>query len=322
VVTGSVVTNNTFGTEPAFGTNLRYGVVLTSGSTRNLVANNVCVGVTTFINDLSTGNIVRDNIGPPGAVMPTITGATPTIRSGVNGLNGIVYLTQTGPTNVTNFLNGYDGQRVTIVAGDNNSTIVHNPSLILLKNSLSFPMQGNDTLTLVRDGSGWREISRSSSFSGDLLTRATARLTNSGTSQPFSNIPSWVRRITVIFAGVSTNGSSNLLVQVGNAGVAVTTGYVAQSVASNSSAVATTAATNGFPIFHNSALLEHSGHMVLTNLTGNLWAVSGQFTAAGVIQATTCGGFVDLPGVLNFIRVATANGTDTFDSGLINIIYE
>jgi hypothetical protein len=34
------------------------------------------------------------------------------------------------------------------------------------------------------------------------------------------------------------------------------------------------------------------------------------------------GGFVPLSGTLDRVRITTANGTDTFDAGSINILYE
>jgi len=44
--------------------------------------------------------------------------------------------------------------------------------------------------------------------SGGSLTLATAQ-TASGTAVDFTGIPSWVKRITVMFSGVSTNGWAN-----------------------------------------------------------------------------------------------------------------
>ena len=51
--------------------------------------------------------------------------------------------------------------------------------------------------------------------SGSIITSMTAQASTSGTSIDFTSIPSWVKRITVMFNGVSTNGSNNLLIQIG-----------------------------------------------------------------------------------------------------------
>ena len=50
----------------------------------------------------------------------------------------------------------------------------------------------------------------------DGLQRGTAVASTSGTSVDFTSIPSWVKRITVMFNGVSTSGTSNPLVQLGD----------------------------------------------------------------------------------------------------------
>ena len=39
-------------------------------------------------------------------------------------------------------------------------------------------------------------------------------------------------------------------------------------------------------------------------------------------QTLTSGGSVTLSGILDRIRITTVNGTDTFDAGSINILYE
>ena len=45
-------------------------------------------------------------------------------------------------------------------------------------------------------------------------TRGTA-VSASGTSVDFTGLPSWIKRITVMFQGVSTSGTSNLVVRAG-----------------------------------------------------------------------------------------------------------
>ena len=58
------------------------------------------------------------------------------------------------------------------------------------------------------------------------LVLGTAQASTSGASIDFTSIPSWVKRITVMFSGVSTNGSSNWLVQLGTASGVENTGYL------------------------------------------------------------------------------------------------
>jgi hypothetical protein len=59
----------------------------------------------------------------------------------------------------------------------------------------------------------------------------TAVASTSGTSIDFTSIPAWVKKITVMFDRVSTNGTSFVQVQLGTSGGFVITGYV--SAASN-----------------------------------------------------------------------------------------
>lgn len=159
--------------------------------------------------------------------------------------------------------------------------------------------------------------------SGDLapLIRGTAQ-NASGTAVDFTGIPSWVKRITVIFSGVSTNGASNPLIQVGTSSGVVTTGYLGSS-SNLSSAVISATFTTGFGLrIQDGATNINHGSLVLTNITGNTWVASGVFARSdGNVTGTTAGNIV-LSATLDRIRITTVNGTDTFDAGSINIMYE
>lgn len=155
------------------------------------------------------------------------------------------------------------------------------------------------------------------------LQSATAQATTSGTSITFSSIPSWVKRITVIFAGVSTSGTSAAQVQIGSGSV-TTTGYVSTAGVTNAATLATTSYTSGFGLEDGGgAAFIRSGLFTLANLSGNTWSAS--FTFCG--QQSTArthfgGGYITLSGTLDRIVLTTVNGTDTFDAGSVNIIYE
>jgi hypothetical protein len=149
------------------------------------------------------------------------------------------------------------------------------------------------------------------------LTLATAQATTSGTSIDFTGIPSWVKRITVMFSGVSTNGTSNLTIQIG-AGSITTSGYV--SCATSSSPVGL---TTGFILTGgNQAGYTHSGIVSLATLGGDIWSESGTLNPNTANSVSASGGTVTLSGTLDRIRLTTANGTDTFDAGSVNIMYE
>ena len=138
----------------------------------------------------------------------------------------------------------------------------------------------------------------------------------------FTGIPSWVRRITIVFNGVSTTGTSILMVQIGSGSI-VATGYT--SVGSGVAAtVASTTSTAGFIIGNtNHAPSLSSGSFVLTNISGNIWVGNGMVCLSAIPQTNFgTGNSPTLSGTLDRIRVTTVNGTDTFDAGTINILYE
>jgi hypothetical protein len=155
-----------------------------------------------------------------------------------------------------------------------------------------------------------------------LLVSGTAVASTSGTSIDFTSIPAGVRRITVIFSGVSTNGSSNLLTQIG-AGSFTTTGYLGSSSNIAGAAAASTAFTNGFAIRNTTGAASlFNGCITINFLTGNTWSAFGVLGQSDTACNTMTGGSVTISGTLDRVRLTTANGTDTFDAGSINILYE
>jgi hypothetical protein len=163
-----------------------------------------------------------------------------------------------------------------------------------------------------------------SSMASSVITSGTAVASTSGTSIDFTSIPSWVKRVTVMFDSVSTNGTSNYQIQLGDSGGIETTGY--QAVSTYGGANGTGTVTTGFPIFNNTATDQKSGALVFTllNSSNNTWVCQGnvgQFVNQTNYNMTT-GGNKSLSATLDRIRITTINGTDTFDNGTINILYE
>ena len=141
----------------------------------------------------------------------------------------------------------------------------------------------------------------------------------SGTSIDFTSIPSWVKRITVMMNGVSANGTSPFQIQIG-AGSVETTGYSSGS-SQSLSIVSPATSTSGFILVYGGVAANLlSGQFVLTLLGSNIWVQQGVgfYTDRNV----TSGGNKTLSGTLDRVRITTVNGTDTFDAGSINILYE
>jgi hypothetical protein len=159
--------------------------------------------------------------------------------------------------------------------------------------------------------------------SGSIITRMTAQASTSGTSIDFTSIPSWVKRITIMFDSVSTNGTAQPLFQLG-AGSVTTSGYVTTSSRlQDSVSTAVASSTAGFILNGGSASNAISGAIQISNITGNIWVAQGVFAATVVATLSfTSSGISTLSGTLDRVRITTTNGTDTFDAGTINILYE
>lgn len=158
----------------------------------------------------------------------------------------------------------------------------------------------------------------------DGLQRGTAVASTSGTSIDFTGIPSWVKRITVMFNGVSTNGTSIVQVQLGTSGGFTTTGYNGTTgYVNNTNVTNMNNISTGLGVgSNNSSTDTRNGICTITNLNGNIWT---SFALIGLSAGSSTGigaGSVSLSGTLDRIRITTVNGTDTFDAGSINILYE
>lgn len=153
------------------------------------------------------------------------------------------------------------------------------------------------------------------------IVSGTAVASTSGTSIDFTGIPSWVKRITVMFAGISVSGTANILFQLGSTTVAAT-GYTGGYVYINATAANSNTSTVGILMGNRAAAAAYTGAIVFTQISGNTWVGSLNYTDANAGFGGVSTGNITLSGVLDRVRVTTTNGTDTFDAGTINIIYE
>lgn len=139
----------------------------------------------------------------------------------------------------------------------------------------------------------------------------------SGTAVDFTGIPSWVKRITVMFSGVSTSGTAQVIVQLG-AGSITSSGYISTSATQSGT---NTSSTIGFQAAGTvTATSTLSGVMTIATLGSNAWVFSSSVknSTAGLNYSA---GDVTLSGTLDRLRLTTS-GTDTFDAGSVNILYE
>ena len=157
------------------------------------------------------------------------------------------------------------------------------------------------------------------------IVSGTAVASTSGTSIDFTSIPSWVKRVTVIFNGVSLSGTSSILMQLGVGSTPTTSGYTASQMywLQPASGYGGANSTNGFPTQMGSATYVMYGTMVFNLLNSNTWIGGGTLmNQITIAYMTTSNGSIALGGSLGMVRITTVNGTDTFDAGSINILYE
>jgi hypothetical protein len=186
-------------------------------------------------------------------------------------------------------------------------------------NTLRLPTgNGSDGNILGTDGAG------NLSWVNGRMVLETAK-TATGTSVDFTGIPSWVKKITIMFNGVSTNGTSNVVVRLGTSGGVTASGYLSGTgyiyvIANNTQAFQET--TGFLTCVSGSPAMVFSGALVFTNLSSNTWVAAGTLYRSDAGQMHMPSGTVTLSGTLDRLRLTTVNGTDAFDAGSVNILYE
>ena len=204
-----------------------------------------------------------------------------------------------------------------VVSGNTSGAITIAAPAVAGTNTLTLPAS---TGTVVLDTA--TQTLTNKTIQGGSITQGTAVASTSGTSIDFTSIPSWVKRITVMFSGTSTNGVSPIMVQLGTSG-----GIQATSYSSGASYQGATSAgltnTTGFIIGAAVAAADATcGTMTFSSFGSNIWVESGVAATTTSNYTYLSGGSKSLGATLDRVRITTVNGTDTFDAGSINILYE
>lgn len=144
----------------------------------------------------------------------------------------------------------------------------------------------------------------------------SATAITSGTSKEFTSLPAWLEEFDLIYIGLSTNGTSVPIVQLGDSGGYETTNYYGSVGGSyetaddalHSSGFALAAATAATRIYHGRLTF------TLADRATNTWVVTGGVGQSNAAGAHFVAGHKALSGTLDRVRITTANGTDAFDT--------
>jgi hypothetical protein len=190
------------------------------------------------------------------------------------------------------------------ISGDTSGTV-----------SLAAPaVAGTNTITLPA-GTGTMAVQGASTN----IAIGNAQPSTSGTSVPFTGLPSWVKRITCSFFGVSTTGTANIFAQLGTG---VTPTYTTSGYAGGLLAIGGVGSnfSSSFLLFNGpTAATLMTGTIVFTQPNTNIWSMTSMIAENSGSSFRVAAGYVTLSATLTAIQFAT---TDAFDAGSISIMYE
>jgi hypothetical protein len=189
--------------------------------------------------------------------------------------------------------------------------------------TIAFSEGGTEVLRLNSSGNAvFTGTVRVGGIAADLypLVLDTAKASTSGTFVDFTGIPSWAKRITMMFDGVSTSGSSVLIVQLGTSSGVEITNYRGTSFYPGASY---STMSSGFMLSPaNGATNLWCGSIILSLLGSNTWVEQSIISLSNTSALGFSSGAKTLGGTADRIRLTTANGTDTFDAGNVNVMWE
>lgn len=229
----------------------------------------------------------------------------------------------TGTTTITGFGSAAAGTLVFCeLAGD--LQLTHNAtSLILPNGGGNIAGKAGDSFIARSLGSGNWKVLQYQPVTPSLVQLGTVQASTSLASRDFTGIPSWARRVTVNFVGVSTSGTSYPIVQIGPSGGVETSGYAGASVTHDPTANTQSAHSSGALILFSGATNALHGNIEfeLVDASTNTWSYKINVSLASGFCCSGSGS-KSLSGVLDRLRVTTTLGSDTFDAGKINVTWQ
>jgi hypothetical protein len=310
VSTSATITTGTIPNLTSSTANITLGTIptLTVGTTTSTAANITNGTVQTLT--VSTANITTGTV----ATLNSTTGTVDTLNSTTGTITNLRSTTGTVATlnSTTGTITGLNTTTGTITTLNSTTGTITN---------LSTTLAGDFTISQGTGTIGAAKVTPSQL--SQPLTLATAVASTSGTAIDFTGIPSWVKKITVMFSGVSTNGVSNIEIRLGTTSGIESSGYGGTLFNSQVTSVGNVALSTGFTVDSTTAATDsRSGLCILSLISGSVYAASGSFSLTNAARYASFSGTKQVSGTLDRIRITTVNGTDTFDAGSINIIYQ
>ena len=125
-----------------------------------------------------------------------------------------------------------------------------------------------------------------------------------------------------MLSGVSTNGTSPIILQLGDSGGVEITDYLG-SAGELRSTPDVDLFTTGFGLSQSPSASDLLyGIATIVNISGNVWIYSFIGGSSTVVNNYIGGGSKTLTATLDRIRLTTSGGSNTFDAGSVNIMYE
>jgi len=281
---------------------------LSSVGARGLILN---ANSTNLIYGTSSGYVGIKNASP--TVELDVTGAIKTSGAATIGGNTAV----TGTLSATGNISTSAGN-ITATAGSVTAGTTMSVGTTLSVDTIAEKTSGSGVTidgVLLKDG-----ITAASSI---IISSGTLTATTSGSSVEFTSIPTWVKRVTVMFNGVSLNGADAFLVQIGPSGGVATTGYTSTAgIVTNNAGGSVGNYTTGFAIFNTAAGDTFRGSMTISLMDASSYLyVSNHSGMLSTTQINGGGGNVTLSGLLTRVKILNT-GSSTFDAGSVNILYE
>lgn len=297
------------------GTRFQLGTVAT-GFTGGTVANATTFSSTVVFNGAST---VNQDMTFSGSTLKLVKGADVASATALPLITDGNYFDVTGTTTITSFNTMGVGTWIRLHF-DAALTLTHQAADLVLPGGANITTAANDEAEFIEYASGdWRCVSYTKATGQALtggVTRGTAVASTSGTAINFTSISSDINVIILMLAGVSTNGTSALQVQIGDSGGLENTSYV-QTSAQGTAAFLT--GTTGFALTtSNVAAAVYSGMVILVKQDGNTWCSSGNVAEQTSPRIQGSAGYKTLSATLDRFTLSTVGGTDTFDAGSVN----